>query len=370
MSKSGPFVGSARKSEAQVKALTELGIEMEIYNNKKKLRKNFMTKITTRLPFTSVSDSLIYDKKLNGADLYYIRFNWSDWPFSKFVQKLRKNNPKAKIILELPDIDYIHHLSDTLKNFPYIIKDKLCWMKISKCIDRIAIMSKEKFLHEVPCIKILNGIDLSIVDIRKISIKNHEIHCGAVASLQKVHGYDRFINGLGDYYQNGGNREVKLHIIGDGEILEELKDLCKKRKMENNVFFHGYLFGEKLDEMYDKLDIGICELAPGRRAFELSSSLKSREYLAKGLPVATASKIDVFEENKFDYVLDYSDGEGSIDIQKIIEFYDAIYFSLENSMRVRDEIRNYAEKYLSIHTVMRPVVNYVLGNNFENRRFE
>lgn len=52
-----------------------------------------------------------------------------------------------------------------------------------------------------------------------------------------------------------------------------------------NVRCHGALYGDDLEEMYQMCDIGIGSLAMYRNDMNEASPLKTREYLAHGLPV-------------------------------------------------------------------------------------
>jgi hypothetical protein len=52
-----------------------------------------------------------------------------------------------------------------------------------------------------------------------------------------------------------------------------------------NLFFHGYLEKEKSREILSKVDVGLGTLALHRINMNEASALKSREYLAYGIPV-------------------------------------------------------------------------------------
>ena len=89
-----------------------------------------------------------------------------------------------------------------------------------------------------------------------------------------------------------------------------------------------------------------------------SSSLKSREYLAKGIPFATSSKIDVFREHPVDFCLQLAGDDSPINIYKLIEFHDALY-EKEAQSQLISRIRSFAEANVSIEGAMKNVIGYL-----------
>ena len=107
-------------------------------------------------------------------------------------------------------------------------------------------------------------------------------------------------------------------------------------------------------------DIGIEVLAAFRKDVLVSSSLKSREYAAYGIPFVAAVPID-FAENNWEYVLNVPLDDSPIDIEKVIEFYDSIYAE-KNCDMVSKTIRGYAEDKCDISVTMRPIIEYLQQN--------
>lgn len=361
MDPKGNNTGSVKKTLAQIKAFNTFGIDTVLFNEFNIVRDFFIYKLIKRLPYTSVYNKLKYSDKLNGADFYYIRFLGSDYHFYRFIKKLHKNNLKAKIIIELPDVDYMSHFEKNLKNIPFFIKDKICFYHLKKYVDKLVIMGKYKTYLGIECINIYNGIDTSCVKVRKSKIVDSKtINLGAVASIQPCHGYDLMINGLYEYYlKKKRTTKVVFHIVGGGPELTKLKDLVNQYKLNKFVYFYGFKFDNDLDNLYNLFDIGICEMAPWRRGFEFSSSLKSREYLAKGLPIITSSKIDIFDKktNKFQLVL--PENKEYVDIESCIKYYHDLYVDGDDNRSVIDEIRCYAEQTIDMKITILPIVNYI-----------
>ena len=106
-----------------------------------------------------------------------------------------------------------------------------------------------------------------------------------MANLSFWHGYDRMIKGLYNYYQNNNNFPVFLKFIGDGPEKQKLMFLVEKLKLQQYVSFKGKVDGKELDVHFDGMHIGIDVLGMFRRGFNESSSLKAREYCARGIPL-------------------------------------------------------------------------------------
>ena len=64
---------------------------------------------------------------------------------------------------------------------------------------------------------------------------NHttEIRLVAVAGLAKWHGYDRLLEGLGEYYRTDVERKVIFHIVGEGPVREEYEQTEHGNGREN-----------------------------------------------------------------------------------------------------------------------------------------
>ena len=91
-----------------------------------------------------------------------------------------------------------------------------------------------------------------------------------------------------------------------------------------------------------------------------SSSLKTREYIAKGLPIVTCPHLDL--EDDYEYVKYVKDEDSPLNFEEILTYYDKIYKN-HNEFEVIKEIRQYGEERFDWKTVLMPVVNYVNGTD-------
>ena len=76
-----------------------------------------------------------------------------------------------------------------------------------------------------------------------------------------------------------------FYVIGDGDILKELKEKVKKMQLENSVFFTGRIPFEKLSEYTVHADIGINLLENWGLSYYYSLPNRIFDYIREGIPV-------------------------------------------------------------------------------------
>ena len=145
-----------------------------------------------------------------------------------------------------------------------------------------------------------------------------------VAFMQKHHGYERLIRGLREYYRGKKEKRVELLLIGEGPEKASYQRLVRKYKLQNHVKFYSTKSGKELDAMYDMSDVALASFGMYKLGiYSKLSALKTRECLAKGMPIITGCSIDVLDEN-YKYVKNFSNDAQIIDIEEIIAFFENI----------------------------------------------
>lgn len=288
----------------------------------------------------------------------YIRYGFSDLFFIKSLQLLKQNH-LAKIVLEIPTYPYDAELRQNLLYRILLLSDKLTRRKLVHYIDQIATYSEDKFIYQIPTIYIKNGIEISNTPLRSITTNSKTINIIAVASIATWHAYDRLIEGIGQYYAQGGNRNIIFHLVGSGAELSKYSYIVNKWGIHAHVIFYGQKSGSELDAIYDKCDLAVDGFGYFKKGMKLSSSLKTREYTAKGLPQISATMIDLFQDSDSQYFLKVPEDDSAININDIIAFYDSLYDgSIECKQKVANNIRKIAEQKCDMSITMLPVINY------------
>lgn len=368
--KKGRNVGNIRKVEAQINCFREQKYDMKVvitepydFTKLPWLCRRIVSKLLNAGPFLSCNRMIRY-QEVGKADFYYIRFRSYDYYFRKLLRDIRKKNPSSIILIEYSDYPYLFlRWREILGDLSIYLKNKLGIKTAQKTVNRIVTLLNDSIIDGIKTIKIYNGIDVKSEPVR-IWEKATEIRLISVASYQEAHGIDRLIEGLIQYYasKTENKRKIVVHIVGDGLPIIKWRQLSEPIK--DKIIFHGALFERELDRIYQTADIGIEILAPQRRKIQISSSLKSREYISRGIPFITACILDFSTDidNTIPFILKIDSSEKPVDINKIVEFYDKFY---GEESRVADKIskmRKFAEEHLSMEHAMKNVINFINQN--------
>jgi hypothetical protein len=295
--------------------------------------------------------------------IYIRRFIPTTNSLIKILRKIKKNNPNCKVIYEIPTYPYDKEHYNNIKQYVILLIDKIFRKKLSHYVDKIITLSDDDQIFNIPTIKIINGINCKDIQIASTSVinTNNIINLLAVAFFSFWHGYERLIAGLYEYYKSEQKCIINIHFVGDGPELVKYKKLVDNYSLNKYVFFYGVLNGKDLDNIYNICNIAVSSLKSHRINVFKTSTLKSREYLAKGLPIISSTKIDVLPEN-FKYCYYVPEDDSPIDINEIVKFYEYIYKN-ENIEDVRKNIREFAEKNIDINVTMEPVIKYIINDN-------
>ena len=126
--------------------------------------------------------------------------------------------------------------------------------------------------------------------------------------------------------------------------------------LEKHVIFYGFKSGEELDQLYDQADIGIDVLGGHRKGDFWFGTLKSREYLSKGLPFITEYEVPDNLKPIQKYILKVPDDEAPVDIKEVIRFYERI--AEEDPTK---DMRDFAKGYCDVSVVMKPLIDHLKG---------
>jgi glycosyltransferase involved in cell wall biosynthesis len=195
------------------------------------------------------------------------------------------------------------------------------------------------FYRNLPAVTIPNGFSVSSVGVRNLpAYTPQELHVLFVGNVSRWHGLDRFIRGMAAYH---GPVHVNVHIIGDGDELEQVKTLTGSLGLARSVHFHGFLRGPDLDRVFDQYHIAIGSLGIHRNGMKQASALKVREYCSRGIPFMISNEDPDFPP-AFPYCLSLPPDDSPISMDTVIGFYHAVYAHQSHA----GEMREYAEEHL------------------------
>ena len=186
----------------------------------------------------------------NNIQFVYIRSFHNANPFTiHFYHQLRKNGIKA--VMEIPTYPY----DNEYQHVPFfwhieLFIDKLFRKKMASELEAIVTFTDLPEIFGQKTIQISNGIDFNAIPLKQhTNDTSKEIHLLAVAEVHYWHGFDRLINGLGEYYRTITRTKVFFHIIGGWSKAEKetLLQCIQKNNVEEYVILHGPKHGEELN---------------------------------------------------------------------------------------------------------------------------
>lgn len=368
------YSGISKKMLYQIKGLRELGHQVNVCTYDFDEQGNRVRRINEDViqnfgkgKFAALKGRTDFDKVAryaidNKIEFVYVRSFHNANPFT--IQLFRKlKDVGVKIAMEIPTYPY----DQEYKHSSFLKKQ---WLKIDQhyrhqlaaLTDGIVTFTNDEIIFGQRTIRISNGIDLVNIPIR-YSIKkepnNKEIHLIGVAEVHYWHGFDRLIAGLGVYYKSPQHTiKLHFHIVGgvaDSEMYNSIhapgfKELIDKYDIAEYIHFHGQMFGEELDNLFNQCDFAIGSLGRHRSGIDKIKTLKNREYAARGIPFIYSETDEDFDH--MPYILKAPADESPIDIEKLLKFY-------QNQPCSPLEIRN-SIGFLSWKNQMQKVIEEVM----------
>ena len=272
--------------------------------------------------------------KQNKIDFVYARCFQNANPLLIRLFK-RLKNLGIKSVTEIPTYPY----DQEFVGFPFITRvglkiDQMFRNKLSEQMNAIVTFSDAETIFGQRTIRISNGVDMDSIPLHNYKVpEDNSIHLIGVAEVHYWHGFDRLIAGLGEYYSNNSNpRPVYFHIVGvvwksemyDSVHAPGFSELMDKFNIRDKVIFHGQLFDDELNNIFDQCCFAIGSLARHRCGITKIKTLKNREYATRGIPFIYSEQDSDFEGKP--YVLKAGPDESPIDVSQIVDFIEKHQF--------------------------------------------
>lgn len=237
------------------------------------------------------------------------------------------------------------------------IKEKYFGNKIRKnsafgfAVTKEIAIYEEKRAKGYKCFVVSNSIDIIKTSRKKSNA--YELNIIILIGYNAPwHGIDRVLEGLLLYK---GDEKIEVNLVG--EIGDSEKDYIKSHKLDRLVKFHSASHGLELEELINKSNIGIGSLSIYRKGLTEASPLKTRGYLARGLPVVVGyhdTDLEKHEEFK-PYFLRVHADDSPLDFEEIIDFYHRAYQIPD----VNTKIRELAVRYLNTEVKMKELISII-----------
>lgn len=227
--------------------------------------------------------------------------------------------------------------------------DRIFRRRLVSRMEAIVTFSSVKKIFGKRTINISNGVDFSKIAVRERQgmDSGKQINIIGVAEVHPWHGFDRMIAGIGEYYKNGGEKNVCFHIVGGvghnemygTDKVPGFKPLIDKYGISEHVVFHGQLFGDALDKVFAKSSFAVGSLARHRSGVSEIKTLKNREYASRGLPFIYSENDADFDDRP--YVFKVPADESPVDVAAVLNFMQGVSMS---SLEIRASIAHLSWK--------------------------
>lgn len=348
--------GISKKLLNQIKAFEDLGVQVDFIHRtqsgvkiriggKEVYKDGFLL---SRLFFLVYCAYIILKKNY---DFFYLRNIYLEPAviFYPIFIALTINAVKIRV-LEIPTYPFDGEVHGWLNKIYFVYYNLIRFLFFSRYFNIITYMGEfQSNIWGVKSIRLINSVNLNKILPKSQSYNVDVVKVIGVAGLQFWHGYDRLVKGLYDYKKMGLNPKYEFHIVGDQEPeFSNLRKLVKKLELDDDVIFHGALYGAELDRLFDNMDIAVDSIGRHRSGLDYNCSIKSKEYTARNIPFIKSHKDDSFEGKKFVFNIEANDE--NVDIKKINSWFNNL--KLEKS-----EMRKHAESNFSWKLQMKKVLD-------------
>ena len=184
-----------------------------------------------------------------------------------------------------------------------------------------------------PTMDIVNGVDVRALPLHAPNAASPQIRLLALASMSGWHGYDRILTALAAY---AGDADVRIEFVGgDGDgSLAAWRALADTLGLSSRVTFHGALYGEALERVVAQCDVGVGSLGMYRYGLKVGTTLKLREFLARGLPFLSAVEDPALPEDPA-FALRVPNSDAPIDMAAVVAFARRAKADAEAPLRMR-----------------------------------
>ena len=326
--------GVHKKIYAQVEAMERLGHDLFLCYQRKEGGLTIEHRGQESLNINDSSIISMYSSVAEfasevGINLCYIR-KTNSYHEIYLTCKLRKTG--IKVFYEIPTYPFISEsakgnkgFAKQLRKIKYHIKHRISGL----FLNRIVTYSDDRKIWGAKTINISNGID---PDAIKLATPHRPeiFRITAVGMFAYWHGYDRLIEGVRLYKENGSadKQPILIRMVGGPRCSTEfrrLRNLVNKYNLTDMIQFTGELSGSALDNIFDDTDICVGSLGRHRSGHSNMKALKNVEYAYRGLPFCYSEENSDFDNCAF--TLRIPPDETPVNVEELIDFVKGINLS-------------------------------------------
>lgn len=232
--------------------------------------------------------------------------------------------------------------------------------KVLRNIDAVIGVTEEITHYELACVKrkipsytMTNGIDVDSYPRKNTLLREKDrlrlLYVGSHTAQWQ--GFDRVLEGIAAYH---GDAQIGLHVAGT--LNESTRQLIKKLGVEHHIHDHGYLEGISLDRLFDDCDIAVGTLGMHRKNLTFGSTLKVREYMARGIPFIISYTDDDLTPD-LPYVFMAPADDSPIDMYHVHQFTTQLYRSHGESLST--DMHSYAVEHMDYRMKINRLLDFI-----------
>lgn len=201
-----------------------------------------------------------------------------------------------------------------------------------------------------------DAVNTSNFERRQIHVKSGELHLiflKGAATAAEFNGLDRIFKGMADYK---GDRKIHLHLYGRNLNWEN--QYVTQLGIASMVSFSDFVDSRLLNSKLEQIDLGLGAFGVHRKGLLSTTTIKAREYFARGLPF-------IFGHNDPDLsgnpelkscCMEFPADDTAIDFNQVIQWYDTI----KDLEKTADFMHNYARNNLDYDVKMKRLINFLI----------
>jgi glycosyltransferase, family 1 len=248
----------------------------------------------------------------------YLRYHFFDSFYINLLKVLKKKS--KKVIIEAHSYPVFVKKD---KFNPIKILDEIYSKKAHKYCDYIASMTNLKTICGIPTYEIENTLNINDFKIKEYKRLENKFIFINVAFENITHGLDRLIKGISNYYKTTyKTTSIDIELLLIGEYSKNTKKLVEDLFLSEKVKFLGKMKRNEIDTYVDEAHFAVGSMGNHRANSYYGSALKTKEYIARGIPFIYGWEERILINFPFAYKVSLN--EEPIDINEVLEFYRKI----------------------------------------------
>lgn len=358
--------GIYRKINSQIAAFNNAGLDCDILVQKDKANSEpprFFDRVERYTPWGNINP--VWEDIEDIGDIQFLYFRHPKAIYGSMIDHIsryKSQNDRLKVFMEIPTYPYEFEYK-SIKDRYLLLIDKYYRNRMKGIIDCIFVSDSMHLTGEeifgIKCIPFINGYDVKNTAVPgHIKSGDNKIVLTCVAVFSFWHGYERLLFGLSNYIRRGNSKyEFEINFVGNGPELPYYKKIVSDHNLGKYVVFHNVKFGEELDEVYSRTDIGIACLGCYKKKIDIIGDLKTREYMAKGIPTVSGCRVDLFSEGiDTEYYREIPNDNTPVNMDYVVDFYEFIENKRKNE-EIEKQIHIYSLNKFDFCRTIEPVVN-------------